>query len=220
MCVRLVCHMLFYSVCLIFTAGWSAGSNSLPLITGLICFHSAVLTARGSCYSTGAQGDCTCMNCTCVHARACMLSRPNWLLPSGCHLHQIVCISINSCEHNYMGVPYKGAIQREKLRDKNRLHDVRNKMLKIQSKTDNMLKYIFSLKNIWKDMNRNKWTKNRGKNVSNHYLIFCHLSLYFPFKIFSNVFVHIFPHLKLIKYLIYNSLYFLIHSTDELFHNS
>lgn len=47
-----------------------------------------------------------------------------------------------------MGVPYKGAIQREKLRDKNRLHDVRNKMLKIQSKTDNMLKYIFSLKNI------------------------------------------------------------------------
>lgn len=35
-----------------------------------------------------------------------------------------------------------------------------------------------------------------------------------------NVFVHIFPHLKFIKYLIYNSLYFLIHSTDELFHNS
>lgn len=57
-CVSMcVYHMLFSSGCPIFTAGLSAGSNSLPLIIGLICFNSAALTARVSGYSTAAQGD-------------------------------------------------------------------------------------------------------------------------------------------------------------------
>lgn len=60
--------MLLYAGCPIFTAGWSAGSNSLPLIIGLICFHSAALTARGSCYSTEAHGH----SATCAHTSTCM----------------------------------------------------------------------------------------------------------------------------------------------------
>lgn len=63
-----ICHMLFCTGCPIYTAGWAAGSNTLSLIIGLICFHSAALT--GSYYGTERLKEtvCACAS-VCVFAR-------------------------------------------------------------------------------------------------------------------------------------------------------
>lgn len=63
-----ICHMLFCTGCPIYTAGWAAGSNTLSLIIGLICFHSAALT--GSYYGTERLKDTVCM-CVCVCVCTC-----------------------------------------------------------------------------------------------------------------------------------------------------
>lgn len=65
-----ICHMLFCTGCPIYTAGWAAGSNTLSLIIGLICFHSAALTAPGSYYGTERLKDTVCM-CVCVCVCTC-----------------------------------------------------------------------------------------------------------------------------------------------------
>lgn len=65
-----ICHMLFCTGCPIYTAGWAAGSNTLSLIIGLICFHSAALTAPGSYYGTERLKETVCM-CVCVCVCTC-----------------------------------------------------------------------------------------------------------------------------------------------------
>lgn len=52
--------------------------NSPPLIIGLICFHSAALTARGSCYSAEAHGDSATCAHTCVHACTQETKKESW----------------------------------------------------------------------------------------------------------------------------------------------
>lgn len=65
-----ICHMLFCTGCPIYTAGWTAGSNTLSLIIGLICFHSAALTAPGSYYGTERLKE-TVHVCLCVCLHVC-----------------------------------------------------------------------------------------------------------------------------------------------------
>lgn len=65
-----ICHMLFCTGCPIYTARWAAGSNTLSLIIGLICFHSAALTAPGSYYGTERLKETVCACASlCVFAR-------------------------------------------------------------------------------------------------------------------------------------------------------